>query len=344
MSTLTLTALSDRELLSRLELAVRQEWQASAQVVALLMEVDARKLYAAQSCSSLFVYCVQVLHFSEHAAYLRIEAARAARRFPAILDRLADGSLHLTAIGLLAPHLTTANCADALSLARHKSKREVEQLVARLRPQPDVPAVVRRIPQPQPQVVSHVAPPPEAPTSDGFGLATPAHQASSVRPAEIKPLSADRFKVQFTVSFGTYEKLRQVQNLLRHTIPDGNPAAIFDRALTLLLKEVSRTKHAATGQPRAGREAKRGSRHVPAAVKREVWCRDGGQCAFRGERGRCHETGFLEFHHVVPYARGGPTTAANLELRCRVHNALEAEQCGLRPYDLASISTVKDSN
>ena len=65
------------------------------------MEMDARKLYLGEGCSSLFTYCTQVLHFSEHAAYGRIEAARAARRFPAILDGLVDGRLTLTAIGLL---------------------------------------------------------------------------------------------------------------------------------------------------------------------------------------------------------------------------------------------------
>src|SRR3970282_1096318 len=101
-----LPTLSDRDLLAELERAVGQERQAAADVIALLMEVDARKLYAQQSCSSLFTYCVQALHFSEHAAYLRIETARAARRFPLILDRLANGSLHLTAVSLLAPHLT----------------------------------------------------------------------------------------------------------------------------------------------------------------------------------------------------------------------------------------------
>ena len=89
---------------------------------------------------------MQVLHFSEHAAYLRIEAARAARRFPVILDRLADGSVHLTAVGLLAPHLTLANHAELLDAARHKSKREVEQLVAHVRPQQDVPSLVRKLP------------------------------------------------------------------------------------------------------------------------------------------------------------------------------------------------------
>ncbi|HEX2340645.1 MAG TPA: HNH endonuclease [Vicinamibacterales bacterium] len=66
---------------------------------------------------------------------------------------------------------------------------------------------------------------------------------------------------------------------------------------------------------------------MPAAVKREVWTRDSGRCAFIGARGRCHETGFLELHHVVPYARGGPAVADNIELRCAAHNAHEAELC-----------------
>ena len=100
------------------------------------------------------------------------------------------------------------------------------------------------------------------------------------KPTEIKPLAPERFKVQFTVSRDTYDKLRQAQDLLRHSIPNGDPAAIFDRALTLLLSDLSKTKFANADRPQAGRESKPGSRHVPAAVKREVWHRDGGQCAF----------------------------------------------------------------
>jgi 5-methylcytosine-specific restriction endonuclease McrA len=63
---------------------------------------------------------------------------------------------------------------------------------------------------------------------------------------------------------------------------------------------------------------------APAAVRREVWTRDEGRCAFVGTSGRCAERGFLEFHHLRPFAEGGETTAANLELRCRAHNAYEA--------------------
>jgi len=295
----------------------------------LLIEVDARKLYTQQSCSSLFTYCVQVLHFSEHAAYLRIEAARTARRFPILLDRLADGSLHLTAVSLLRSHLTAANHMDLLDAATHKTKREVEELVVRLRPQPDVPAVIRRLPTPKPAAMPAVPLAIERPEAKEFTPAPPSVAAPATRPPEIKALAPERFKVQFTVSRDTYDTLRQVQNLLRHTIPNGNLAAIFDRALSLLLADLSRTKFAAVSHQRPDGKAKPGSRHIPAAVRREVWRRDGGQCAFRGQRGRCGETGFLEFHHVVPFVKGGASTCENLELRCRTHNAYEAEQCGL---------------
>jgi 5-methylcytosine-specific restriction endonuclease McrA len=111
---------------------------------------------------------------------------------------------------------------------------------------------------------------------------------------------------------------------LRHTIPDGDVSAILDRALTLLLADLSRTKFAATDRPRRSATTSSRSRHIPAAVKRDVWTRDGGRCAFQGEQGRCAETGFLEFHHVVPYADGGETSVSNIQLRCRTHNQYEA--------------------
>jgi len=142
----------------------------------------------------------------------------------------------------------------------------------------------------------------------------------------IAPLAPERYKVQFTVSRETYDKLRRAQDLLRHTIANGDPAVVFDRALTLLLDALSKTKLAATDHPRAGRTLSPASRHIPAGVKRQVWKRDEGRCAFVGTNGRCKETAFLEYHHVVPYAAGGEAVVENVELRCRAHNAYEAEQ------------------
>ena len=144
-----------------------------------------------------------------------------------------------------------------------------------------------------------------------------------MRPA-VSPLSADHYKVQLTISRDTHDKLRRAQDLLRHTIPTGDVATVIDRALTLLVADLERRRCAATQVPRTTTAAGASGRHIPATVKRQVWQRDQGRCAFVGTSGRCRETGFLEFHHVQPYAEGGPASVDNIQLRCRAHNLYEA--------------------
>jgi hypothetical protein len=266
-----------------------------------------------------------VLHLSEHAAYSRIETARAARRFPTVIDLLVEGAITLTTVTLLAPHLTADNHCAVLEAARHKSKREVEEQVAALRPLPPVPSSVRRLPD------RHAGAPL---VTDLPGNRAPVHvpvpivtlPPAVVRPPVVRPLAVDHYKVQFTISRDTHDKLRRAQDLLRHSIPDGDIVKIFEKALSLLLADAEKKKLAATLKPRDDKQAvARSSRHIPASVKRAVWKRDDGRCAFIGRNGRCDEHGFLEFHHREPFAAGGATTVDNLELRCRAHNAYEAE-------------------
>jgi hypothetical protein len=107
--------------------------------------MDARRLYLGEGCASLFVYCTRVLHMSEHAAYGRIEAARVARRFPIVLERLERGDLTLTNLCLLRPHLTETNSNELFDAACHASKRDVERLIATIAPRPDAPAMVRKL-------------------------------------------------------------------------------------------------------------------------------------------------------------------------------------------------------
>jgi len=321
--------LSNSELLARVKSLAEGEREATAALIAYLAELDERRLYLAEGCSSLFTYCTQVLHLSEHAAYGRIEAARLVGRFPVILERLEDGSVNLTTVGLLAPHLTVENHRELLDMARHKSKRQVEELLAWLRPQPAVSASVRRLP-----TTSHAAASPlhDAATSvqltsdEKPDLTSPASTPPKTRSAIVTPLAPQRYRVQFMATADMVEKLRLAQDLLRHQIPDGDLAAIFDRALTALLDALTKQKLAATDRPGGRRGAAPGSRRIPAGVKRAVWLRDRGCCAFVSRSGRrCTEGGFLEFHHVVPYAAGGEPTADNIQLRCRAHNGYEAE-------------------
>ena len=141
--------LSNEDLLQRVRFLAGRERDATVELVAHLAELDTRKLHLAQGYSSLFGYCTEALHLAEHAAYNRIEAARVSRRFPVVLDRLADGSLNLSTVRLLAPHLTPQNHLSVLAEARRKSKREVEALVAQLCPRPDVSASIRKLPPPR---------------------------------------------------------------------------------------------------------------------------------------------------------------------------------------------------
>jgi hypothetical protein len=369
----TASALSDQDLLARLEGLAGRERDALAELVAHLAALDSRAvLYAAQGYGSLFNYCTQALRLSEDAACNRIEAARACRRFPLILDLLASGSLTLTSVRLLGPHLTADNHESVLARARHKTRREIEALVAELAPRRDLPSTVRKVPcrshaaallapagpcpGPWPELARGLspglapglAPAPtmiSVPSLAGVALA-PSHGAPPVSPRPIVRASAPEcYRVQFTICQETHEKLRRLQALLRREIPGGDPGTIFDRALTVLLEKVERTK-LATVKPRPKPAIRPGtdkevrtpavpshqmppappSRTVPRAVKREVWRRDAGQCAFVSPTGRrCAESTFLEFHHVQPYAKQGPATVANISLRCWRHNQYEAE-------------------
>ena len=96
-----LRRLSNKELLARVHSLAQKERQASACLIAHLAELESRELYLPEGCSSMFTYCTQILRFSEQEAYARIRAGRVAARFPVVLDRLADGSLNMTAVVLL---------------------------------------------------------------------------------------------------------------------------------------------------------------------------------------------------------------------------------------------------
>ena len=334
MSRLTFAAgLSDHDLLDATSRAAADERQRTVDLLALLGELDARRLYLAQSCASLFTFCTHVLHLSEHAAYHRIEAARAARQFPLILEMLADGALTLTTVALLRPHLHGDNHLALLEAARHKSKREVEHQIASLAPKPDERPTVRKQPTPaqaaRPTVSASATA--GAPTDSVAAHKTATFELAPRPRVDLAPLSADRYLLKITLSAETHARLRRAQDLTRHTIPTGDPAAVIDRALQLLIDSLERSKFAKSAAPRpSGRSARHPStacalrsRHIPAAIRRAVWSRDGGRCAFVGPRGRCAEVGRLEFHHVIPFADGGSTSVGNLALRCRAHNRHE---------------------
>jgi 5-methylcytosine-specific restriction endonuclease McrA len=315
------------------------------------------------------------------------------------------GELHLTGITQLAAHLTEENHRAVLTRAKHLTMREIEHLVAELAPKPDVVSRVVKLPrrtaplkrnlesaqpangQLKTSPASSSSDPDQRLASESPGLRlssrpdpvalpdSPA-KATGKRLGHVAPLSPRRFKVEITIGEETHDTLRQLQNLLSHQIPSGDPALVIERALEDLLKKTLKTKTAMTDRPRKAtpkREVERNnqsqttlrpslrerdsdtndemskrratggaisqptetisstsgtrSRAIPAEVKRQVWQRDGGSCAFTDAKGRrCDQRRLVEYHHTAPYARGGKHQVENVELRCRAHNQLEAER------------------
>jgi hypothetical protein len=241
-------ALADQDLLARLSALAGTEREASVELVAHLAALDARpSLYLGRGYGSLHAYCTQALRLSEDAACNRIEAARACRRFPVILDLLASGEMTLTSVRLLGRHLTPANHQAVLEKARRQTLKTIDLLVAALAPPPDAPSLVRKLPTSAPgsaaaQVVSNVP-------SEPLAMSPPPH-AAVPRPI-VRPTAPERYRVQFTIGEATHEKLRRLQTLLRREIPDGDPSAIFDRAVTLLLAQVEVRKLGITSKPRS---------------------------------------------------------------------------------------------
>src|SRR6185503_20892248 len=128
----------DDRVLEGIERVVRCSNEITAELLAYLSEVERRGLHLREACSSMFVFCVERLHLSESAAGKRITAMRTAQRFPLVLEMIASGDIHLTAVNMLAAHLTEENHVEVLARARHRSKREIEVLIAEIAPRPDV--------------------------------------------------------------------------------------------------------------------------------------------------------------------------------------------------------------
>jgi 5-methylcytosine-specific restriction endonuclease McrA len=353
-----LAAVSDDDLLRRLAAILAQSRRVEAELVAHIAEVDERRLYAREAVPSMFAYCTEALHLSESEAYRRIAVARASRGHPMLLAMLGDGRLHLSGIAQLAPHLTTENRERLLRRATHRSKRQIEELIAELAPREDVPTLMRRLPErsaapatgslpsaPNPPTLSGMCAP-KPPTLSGMGRTVtrspdsppPSSIPSLPRPA-IQPLSPGRYKVQFTAGARLHEKLERLRALMRSQFPDGDLGAIIESAVT---EKLDRLEARRFGRRKAGREnpapdsrpssgtqpqGTRTPRHVPAAVRRAVYERDGGQCRFVDEMGRrCPARARLEYHHLHPFGLGGDHRPENIHLVCRAHNAYLAER------------------
>ena len=322
--------LGDGRLMQGLKSLVERDRTTMAELLAHIAEVDERGLYVPAGCPSMFEYCVRELGFSEHAAYKRIQVARAARTFPQLFGAVAQGHLNLTAVGLLSAHLTRENARELIAASTRKRKSEISELLAARFPRPDVPDVLRELPARAPRQL--------APAQIGAANSMPMTQTriasrgqlvpervGTPRP-RVTPLAPERYALQATLPKGAHDTLQRVREMLSHQMPSGDLAEVLAYCLEAGLEKLEKRKFAATDRPRRQARKLTNSRTIPAYVKRAVWKRDNGRCTFAAATGRrCNARNFLEFDHIEPVGRGGKSTLDNTRLRCRAHNQYEAE-------------------
>src|SRR5262245_56166529 len=220
-------SLDDGALAATLKGLAGAEREATVALILHLAEFDQRQLYRGGGFRSLFQSCVEVLRLSEDAASNRIAAARMARRFPQVVDRLAAGTLSPTTVRLIARHATPENSRALIEAATGKTKRQVEQLLARLFPERERPASIRPlgpVPRPAPAALTTAPPPLLLATAAMPPGALWSENADSPVQAAAPPLVAaaapsrdraetavpDRFEIRFTAKADTVAKLKMV--------------------------------------------------------------------------------------------------------------------------------------
>ncbi len=347
----SLGKLTDGALLAELHRVTRAHRGLTAELVAHLAEMEARKLHLREACSSLFAYCTERLGFSEDEACRRIEAARLARRFPCIYDRLEKGRVSLSVLGRLKSVLTEENAQELLDAVSGKSVRETERVLAARFPKPDVADSIRKLPDrlavptPHALTVETNAPPEltQAPVP-AVPAAPPAKHEAPQRPADrgrVSPLSAERVLVKFTASRTLEEKLRLARDLMSHKDPSGDLATIVEAAVDLLIAERMKRKFGQTEHARKSQSAK------PSRVTQRDQARSGPARRTPLRVRRCPRTALLrarvsgarsragqgsgwelrggERSRPVPRPQSGRSRAG---VRAEVHGAL-SEEAGL---------------
>jgi hypothetical protein len=259
--------LTDIELLDRLAQTAVDLRASECALLELLAEVEERRLYAPQGYGSMFAFCTGKLAFSEGSACRRLTAARAARKYPTIYAMLRSGSLHVTAVAMLAPHLDDGNHGELLARAQGLGKRELETMLSGFSPRPPQRDVIRpvalRAPKATPEPALKFDAPAEPKTSPR--APTPPAPPSAAATPELVQIS-------FTAKAEFAKKLTRARDLLAHRLPAGRIEEVLDAALEVLLERCDpllRAKRHAARQEKA-RKRREAEAEKPIQAQRKA--------------------------------------------------------------------------
>jgi len=298
--------------------------------------------------------------------FKRLKACKIMEQYPDFLTTFEKGETPISHIAMIGNHITPANAKVIAEGIRHKSKREVEDLLSRvtsnglLREHEAIVEKTFRMTESQAAVFNRVlevaascgkvpsavegllrASEAYLNTYDPMRIAEKAAERRALR--ERKHAKSTTSTAQDVVPFEDEceNELRTECETDSSFILNGNDDEDcgFDPALenappvanepgeTYSPEELADLSPLERIQAQYKNKRLDPRRPIRKSVKNRVWLRDEGVCTFiHGNGERCKQRQMLEIDHTVMVCRGGTNDESNLTLKCRYHNQLLAER------------------
>jgi 5-methylcytosine-specific restriction endonuclease McrA len=349
-------SLSNDALLQNTQALVTEERKLTNEILWHLHEIQERRLYAEKGYASLFEYAVQALRYSEAAAGRRIAAMRLLVDVPEIENALQQGEITLSTLSTVQSFIQRKNSnrdgkpvskAEKKELVlslQGKSKRECEKALFELDPAAALPKERERVASATQTEIRFVADDElmqklqSIKELDSHVLSNPSylklfHRIADIALKELDPLSKTKRATSTTPN--------HTLNASKHSLPTSKIASALkpenvgssntpgtahscDSDISHS-SDSSNANHSQPMTPPAELKKTANPRYVPAAIRREIWKRDQGRCAYKSPEGmRCTSRFALQIDHITPIAWDGKNEPSNLQLLCREHNRLKA--------------------
>ena len=283
---------ADVKLLKLIPAKVKTEREATAAVLELLAEIDSRKLYLKEGYNSMYSYLTIGLSYSEGAAQRRIECARALKSNEKVKDKLRSGDVSLTTLSMVSREMLKKDKPELLEEISGKSKKEVERIVLKHKPASDkTRESIKTI-----KVKKEV--------NQGFEN----HHRQNLNSEDTE----NRLKLSFSVLEETRSLIEEAKQVLSGRLPRGLEELFVAGLESIVSQHKKKAKSLGT---KKGGGSKKGSRNIPAKVRKEVLERDKYQCTYIGKNGKaCCSKWNIEVDHIVNFAEGGEHTLENLRV------------------------------
>ena len=300
----------------------------SACLAAHVAVIDDRQLPLERGFASTSEYCQLKWGLSKYQAGRLLTVARTGQRYPFVFELLKTARINQTNVLLVRRYLTSENHRDLLTMACGMSKAALRYELASRYPNVADEPTLRGIDLPP-----RPTPPPPADPDDVIGQARQATAESEYEKwdmdADVRPVSADVYMLKTPLMKEAVDDFLEARDLNGRCGPEESWPELLAAAARALVTARRKQKWGETDQPRKGKSPEDCVLDkLPAKIRREVWLRDEGRCAYVSEDGRrCTCKSGLQFDHINPKSiHGAPTSADEVRLLCWRHNQFMADK------------------